>query len=283
MCAGEGDGVCVDMASSSRQGRRPWPSASEASCWRMKRARYPPPSSPVTPSYPPSSTLLSYSPTSPSYSPRTYVSYPPTSPLNNSPRYGDDVIGDQEPGSDGQEDENYDEEEQQQLREQEYSDGSDEDDPHAHEEEWRPRCRRHLHDEEEYSEGSDGENGVEDEQHGEEGEEPPHDEEQWRSESEREQEHPADRSDGENGVEEDEQQPAGEQQAGEAPQPHAEDDGAAGVDGDLAAMPPPRPPSPALSSLSESSIVGEMTVDRTDALDCGICFLPLKPPILQLQ
>ncbi|RCV35757.1 hypothetical protein SETIT_7G265700v2 [Setaria italica] len=24
-----------------------------------------------------------------------------------------------------------------------------------------------------------------------------------------------------------------------------------------------------------------MTVDRTDALDCGICFLPLKPPIFQ--
>ncbi|OEL20643.1 hypothetical protein BAE44_0018337 [Dichanthelium oligosanthes] len=28
-------------------------------------------------------------------------------------------------------------------------------------------------------------------------------------------------------------------------------------------------------------IVGEMTVECTDALDCGICFLPLKPPIFQ--
>ncbi|XP_034604838.1 uncharacterized protein [Setaria viridis] len=26
-----------------------------------------------------------------------------------------------------------------------------------------------------------------------------------------------------------------------------------------------------------------MTVDRTDALDCGICFLPLKPPIFQVH
>ncbi|TVU40216.1 hypothetical protein EJB05_13681, partial [Eragrostis curvula] len=33
--------------------------------------------------------------------------------------------------------------------------------------------------------------------------------------------------------------------------------------------------------LSETSFVGDMTMDRTGALDCGVCFLPLKPPLFQ--
>ena len=88
---------------------------------------------------------------------------------------------------------------------------------------------------------------------------------------------------------EDEQQVGEEQrqQEEEAPQAHGADVAAvavAGGDDDLAA--PPRPSSPAPSLRSESSsvvVVGEMTVDRTHALDCGICFLPLKPPIFQVH
>jgi hypothetical protein len=30
------------------------------------------------------------------------------------------------------------------------------------------------------------------------------------------------------------------------------------------------------------SYLGVQTVDDTDALDCGVCFLPLKPPIFQV-
>lgn len=42
---------------------------------------------------------------------------------------------------------------------------------------------------------------------------------------------------------------------------------------------PPVPP-PSSSSCLESSVVRDVTVDSS-ALDCGICFLPLKPPIFQ--
>ncbi|CAN6358568.1 unnamed protein product [Urochloa humidicola] len=39
----------------------------------------------------------------------------------------------------------------------------------------------------------------------------------------------------------------------------------------------PPPPPPAVGARSESAV----TVDDTDALDCGVCYLPLKPPIFQ--
>ncbi|WVZ96416.1 hypothetical protein U9M48_042054 [Paspalum notatum var. saurae] len=42
------------------------------------------------------------------------------------------------------------------------------------------------------------------------------------------------------------------------------------------------PPPPSSSSGSSSvSVIAEATVENTGALDCGICFLPLKPPIFQ--
>jgi len=44
---------------------------------------------------------------------------------------------------------------------------------------------------------------------------------------------------------------------------------------------PPVPP-PSSSSCLESSVVRDVTVDSS-ALDCGICFLPLKPPIFQVH
>ncbi|GJN36018.1 hypothetical protein PR202_gb24841 [Eleusine coracana subsp. coracana] len=56
--------------------------------------------------------------------------------------------------------------------------------------------------------------------------------------------------------------------------------------------PPPRlqeeedaPPPPPWSSTapSQRSLIGDMRVEHTGALDCGICFLPLKPPIFQCE
>jgi E3 ubiquitin-protein ligase SIAH1 len=32
-----------------------------------------------------------------------------------------------------------------------------------------------------------------------------------------------------------------------------------------------------------ASAAGDATVEDTDALDCGVCFLPLKPPIFQVN
>ncbi|CAN6340670.1 unnamed protein product [Urochloa humidicola] len=284
------------MASSSYHVRRPW---EESSSSRRKRPRYRPVMHQASsPSSPPTS-ILGYSPTSPSYAP-TSPTYSPTDPLNRppapaayspeEPRHGEDVIGDEEACSEGQEDE-----EEQQQRSGSERDGSDgydgEEDAH--------RRRRQLRDEEDdqsdgeqdyFSDGSDGENGVEDDEQQashllqeEEEQEPLHlhdEEQQRRSGSEGEQEHP-DGSDGGNGLE-DEHQAGGEQEE-EAPTPQAHgEDATAAADGDLSAA-PPRPSSPALSIRSESSsaVVGEMTVDRTAGLDCGICFLPLKPPIFQ--
>ncbi|CAN6358582.1 unnamed protein product [Urochloa humidicola] len=286
------------MASSSYHVRRPW---EEASSSRRKRPRYRPVMHQASsPSSPPTS-ILGYSPTSPSYAP-TSPTYSPTDPLNRppapaayspeEPRHGEDVIGDEEAGSEGQEDE-----EEQQQRSGSERDGSD---GYDGEEDARRR-RRHLRDEEDdqsdgeqdyFSDGSDGENnGVEDDEQQashllqeEEEEEPLHlhdEEQQRRSGSEGEQEHP-DGSDGGNGVE-DEHQAGGEQEEEEAPMPQAHgEDASAAADGDLSAA-APRPSSPALSIRSESSsaVDGEMTVDRTAGLDCGICFLPLKPPIFQ--
>ncbi|CAN6326730.1 unnamed protein product [Urochloa humidicola] len=300
------------MASSSYHVRRPWPAApvawDEASSSR-RRTRKRPRRPPVTPPDQASSPSLQPPisppnvPTSPSYAP-TSPSYSPTDPLNSAPaayspeepRHVEDVIG-EEPGSDGQYGE---EEEQRSGSERDGSDGYDgeEDDQQAREEEEEPPRRRRRHDEEEqagesdgeqdFSDGSDGENSIEDDDeqqasHLVPAEEPLqvqlHDEEQQRrSGSERDQEH-QNGSDGGNGVE-DEHRAGGEEEA-PPPQAHGED-AAAAADGDLSAA-PPRPSSPALSIRSESSsaVVGEMTVDRTAGLDCGICFHPLKPPIFQ--
>ncbi|CAL4910291.1 unnamed protein product [Urochloa decumbens] len=52
-----------------------------------------------------------------------------------------------------------------------------------------------------------------------------------------------------------------------------------------AAMPPP-PPSPPSRVRPESAaaaVAGGVTAEDTDALDCGVCFLPLKPPIFQCK
>ena len=46
--------------------------------------------------------------------------------------------------------------------------------------------------------------------------------------------------------------------------------------------PAPVPPPSSSSLCSESSVVRDVTVDSS-ALDCGICFLPLKPPIFQVH
>ncbi|PVH61788.1 hypothetical protein PAHAL_3G122100 [Panicum hallii] len=197
--------------------------------------------SPVQSSPSYSPTSPSYSPTSPSYSP-TSPSYSPTSPLPSpEPRYDEDVIG-EEPGSD-EKDEQEDEDRSESEREQEFSDGSEEDEQQAHD--------LQEDDEEELPQ--------------------PHEEEQQRS----------DESDGDNGVEDEQQVGEEQQEEEEAPQAHGVDDAVA-VAGDLAAPPPPSSPAPSLRSESSSVVVvGEMTVDRTHALDCGICFLPLKPPIFQ--
>ncbi|KAJ1255743.1 hypothetical protein BS78_K166000 [Paspalum vaginatum] len=40
-------------------------------------------------------------------------------------------------------------------------------------------------------------------------------------------------------------------------------------------------PPPSSSGSSSVSVIGDATVENTGALDCGICFLPLKPPIFQ--
>jgi len=197
------------------------------------------------------------------------------------------VIG-EEPGSDyGRDEENHDGEEQQPQRngsgserEQEFSDGSDGYGGEEDEREGEDR-RSESEREQEYLDGSeeDGQQAHADLQEDEE-ELPlpqPHGEEQQRS----------DGSDGGNGVE-DEQQVGEEQQQQEeeAPQAHGADDAVAVAGGDDLAAAAPRPSSPAPSLRSESSsvvVVGEMTVDRTHALDCGICFLPLKPPIFQVH
>ncbi|CAL4895644.1 unnamed protein product [Urochloa decumbens] len=275
------------MARSSCHVRRPRPAVPMAwdeasSSRRRKRPRYRPPPSPVTASSP------SYSPTSPSYAP-TSPAYSPTEPLNWAP---------EEPGFEGRDDD----EEEQSGSERDGSDGYDgeeRDHQQAREEEETPR-RQRVRDEEgesdgeqDYSDGSDGENGVEDDEQQashllseeeEEEEEPlqPHGEERRRSASGREQEHP-DGSDGGNGVE-GEHQTGGEEEEAPPPQAHGEDDAAVAADGDLSAVATARPSSPALSIRSDSSsaVLGEMTVDRSTAgLDCGICFLPLKPPIFQ--
>ncbi|CAL4902910.1 unnamed protein product [Urochloa decumbens] len=47
-----------------------------------------------------------------------------------------------------------------------------------------------------------------------------------------------------------------------------------------AAMPPP--PS-TVRPESAAAAVGDVTVEDTDALACGVCFLPLKPPIFQVR
>jgi E3 ubiquitin-protein ligase SIAH1 len=49
---------------------------------------------------------------------------------------------------------------------------------------------------------------------------------------------------------------------------------------DVAAMPPSqvRP-----ESAAAAAAAGDAMVEDTDALDCGVCFLPLKPPIFQVR
>jgi E3 ubiquitin-protein ligase SIAH1 len=49
-----------------------------------------------------------------------------------------------------------------------------------------------------------------------------------------------------------------------------------------AATPPP-PPSSRVRPESAAAALGGVTVEDTDALDCGVCFLPLKPPIFQVR
>jgi hypothetical protein len=44
---------------------------------------------------------------------------------------------------------------------------------------------------------------------------------------------------------------------------------------------PPAPASPARSKSAAGSVV-DVTVVDADVLDCGVCFLPLKPPIFQV-
>ena len=52
--------------------------------------------------------------------------------------------------------------------------------------------------------------------------------------------------------------------------------------------PPPEPaatapePSPSSCSDNRSSVIRDATVEDNGALDCGICYLPLKPPIFQV-
>ncbi|XP_066360836.1 uncharacterized protein [Miscanthus floridulus] len=46
-----------------------------------------------------------------------------------------------------------------------------------------------------------------------------------------------------------------------------------------AAMPPPSRMRPERAAAA----AGDVTVEDTDALDCGVCFLPLKPPIFQCK
>ncbi|PVH61802.1 hypothetical protein PAHAL_3G126400 [Panicum hallii] len=41
------------------------------------------------------------------------------------------------------------------------------------------------------------------------------------------------------------------------------------------------PPPPSRMQLEGAAAAGDVTVEETDALDCGVCFLPLKPPIFQ--
>ena len=194
------------------------------------------------------------------------------------------MIG-EEPGSDyGRDEENHDGEEQQPQRngsgserEQEFSDGSDGYGGEEDEREGEDR-RSESEREQEYLDGSeeDGQQAHADLQEDEEELPQPHGKEQQRS----------DGSDGGNGVEDEQQVGEQQQQEEEAPQAHGSDDAVAVAGGDDLEAAAPRPSSPAPSLRSESSsvvVVGEMTVDRTHALDCGICFLPLKPPIFQVH
>jgi hypothetical protein len=47
----------------------------------------------------------------------------------------------------------------------------------------------------------------------------------------------------------------------------------------------PAMPSPPPSQMQPegAAAAGDVTVEETDALDCGVCFLPLKPPIFQVH
>jgi E3 ubiquitin-protein ligase SIAH1 len=42
-------------------------------------------------------------------------------------------------------------------------------------------------------------------------------------------------------------------------------------------------PPPLVRPERAAAAVGDVTVEDTDALDCGVCFLPLKPPIFQVH
>jgi len=45
----------------------------------------------------------------------------------------------------------------------------------------------------------------------------------------------------------------------------------------------PPPPPPSRMPPEGAAAAGDVTVEETDALDCGVCFLPLKPPIFQVH
>jgi E3 ubiquitin-protein ligase SIAH1 len=47
--------------------------------------------------------------------------------------------------------------------------------------------------------------------------------------------------------------------------------------------PPPPPLPPSRMRPEGAAAAGDVTVEETDALDCGVCFLPLKPPIFQVH
>ena len=142
-------------------------------------------------------------------------------------------------------------------------DAQDDEDHHSHQD----------RDEEQQQSGSeryDGQTGEEEEDEGEE-------DEDHGSAVHVEEDLPPQPQDGQNNAVNDEHQ-----QEDLVPQPpRGEENDAAAVDGVVAQ---PRPSSPSSSARSESSsVIAEVTVERTAALDCGICFLPLKPPIFMVR